>query len=133
MILVDSNILFDIVTDNAEWFEWSRTALEQAEIQGPLGINDVVFAEFSVRYRTLQEVETAVDNLGLTRLPMPPSSLFLAGKAFEAYRRRKGVSKTGVLPDFFIGAHAAVLDVPLLTRDVRRYGSYFPALRLITP
>jgi predicted nucleic acid-binding protein len=133
LILVDSNVLFDIVTDNTEWFEWSRTALERAEMQGALGINDIVFAEFSVRYASLEEVEQAVVDLGLSIVPTPRSALFVAGKAFQTYRERKGANKTGVLPDILIGAHALVLGVPLITRDTGRYRTYFPTLELITP
>jgi hypothetical protein len=133
LILVDSNVLFDIVTDNQEWFDWSRVALEKAELQGPLGINDVIFAELSVRYPSVEAVEQAVPDLGLSFLPTPRSALFLAGKAFDAYRHKVGAAKTGVLPDFFIGAHALVLGVPILTRDVRRYRTYFPSVELITP
>jgi len=133
LILVDSNVLFDIVTDNAEWFDWSRAALERAELEGPLGINDVVFAEFSVRYGSLEDVEQAVDELGLSLLATPRSALFVAGKAFQTYRARKGASKTGVLPDFLIGAHALVLGIPLLTRDTKRYRTYFPTLQLRAP
>jgi predicted nucleic acid-binding protein len=133
LILVDSNVLFDIVTDNQQWFDWSRAALEQAELRGPLGINDVIFAELSVRFPTLEAVKQAVPDLGLTLVPTPRAALFLAGKAFDAYRHKEGATKTGVLPDFFIGAHALVLGVPLLTRDVRRCRTYFPSLELIAP
>jgi predicted nucleic acid-binding protein len=132
LILVDTNVLFDVVTDSA-WFAWSKSQLERAELTGPLGINDVIFAEFSVRYSTLLAVEDAVGRLELTLLPLPRSALFLAGKAFELYRRQRGATRTGVLADFFIGAHAACLDVPLLTRDPRRYRSYFPTVELIAP
>jgi predicted nucleic acid-binding protein len=133
LILVDSNVLFDIVTDDPAWFDWSRTALEQAEILGPLGINDVVFAELSVRYSRIEDLQDAVATFGLVHLSLPTQALFLAGKAFKQYRARRGATKTGVLPDFFIGAHASVLGVPLLTRDVRRYLTYFPGLDLIRP
>jgi predicted nucleic acid-binding protein len=107
--------------------------LEQADMLGPLGINDVVFAELSVRYARIEDVEDAVATFRLTHFPMPSRALFLAGKAFQRYRARRGATRTGVLPDFFIGAHAAVLGVPLLTRDVRRYLTYFPEVRLISP
>ena len=133
MILVDSNVLFDVVTDDAQWFQWSRTRLIEAELSGEIAINDVIFAEFSVRYPSVEATEAAVLALGLVRLPFPPTALFLAGKAFQRYRGRKGSAKAGVLPDFFIGAHAAVLGVPLLTRDTRRFHTYFPTLELITP
>jgi len=132
LILVDANVLFDIVTANQEWFDWSRGQLETADLAGPIAINNVIFAEFSVRYATLEQTESAIQDLGLTMLDLPRAALFLAGKAFERYRRQKG-TKDGVLPDFFIGAHAAVLQVPLLTRDARRYRTYFPTVELITP
>lgn len=132
MILVDANVLFDIVTDDQQWFDWSRRQLEAADLGGPIAINAVVFAEFSVRYRTLEETEFAVDQLGLTMLDLPRHAMFLAGKAFQRYRGVKG-TKENVLPDFFIGAHAAVLGVPLLTRDPKRVRTYFPTVELITP
>ncbi|MBI4923469.1 MAG: type II toxin-antitoxin system VapC family toxin [Devosia nanyangense] len=133
MILIDTNVLFDVVTDNAEWFEWSKARLDEAELAGELLINDIVFAEFSVRYASLEATERAVVDLGLIVEATPRAALFLAGKAFQKYRARKGSLKTGVLPDFLIGAHAACLDVPLLTRDPRRYRTYFPRLELIAP
>ena len=132
MILVDTNVLFDIVTDNQEWFDWSRRQLEAADLAGPIAINSIIFAEFSVRYATLEQTESAVEELGLAMLDVPRPALFLAGKAFERYRRQNG-AKEGVLPDFLIGAHAAVLEVPLLTRDIRRYRTYFASIVLITP
>ena len=132
MILVDANVLFDIVTDNQKWFDWSRRQLEAADLSGPIAINPVIFAEFSVRYPTLEETERAVDELGLTMLDLPRAALFLAGKAFQKYRGMKG-TKDNVLPDFFIGAHAAVLGVALLTRDPKRFRTYFPAVALVTP
>ena len=132
MILVDTNVLFDIVTDNQEWFDWSRRQLEAADLAGPIAINSIIFAEFSVRYATLEQTVSAVEELGLTMLDVPRTALFLAGKAFERYRRHNG-TKEGVLPDFRICAQAAVLEVPLRTRDTRRYRTYFPTIELITP
>ncbi|MDO8361173.1 MAG: DNA-binding protein [Devosia sp.] len=126
-------MLFDVVTDNAVWFEWSKARLDDAEFAGELAINDIVFAEFSVRYPSLEATERAVMDLGLTIRQSPRAALFLAGKAFRQYRTREGSLKTGVLPDFLIGAHAACLGVPLLTRDPRRYRTYFPRLELIAP
>ena len=95
-------------------------------------INDVVYAELAVRYDRVEDLEAFVDEAGLAMAPMPRAALFLAGKVFTQYRRSAG-ARTGVLPDFFIGAHAAVNDLPLLTRDVGRYRTYFPTLKLITP
>ena len=102
-------------------------------MQGPLGINAIIFAEFSVRYGSVDETESAVEDFGLTILDIPHPALFLAGRAFRQYRRQKGAGKTGVLPDFLIGAHAAVLGVPLLTRDAKRCRTYFPTVELLTP
>jgi predicted nucleic acid-binding protein len=132
VILIDTNVLFDVVTDS-DWADWSTAQLEAAELDGPLGINPIVFAEFSVRYDSVEETEKAVDAFGLAILDIPHPALFLAGRAFQQYRKRKGAAKTGVLPDFLIGAHAAVLGIPVLTRDPARYRTYFPTLELITP
>jgi predicted nucleic acid-binding protein len=106
--------------------------LETASAQGRLVINDVVFAEFSVRYQSLDQVEEFLDAAGIAMAPIPRAALFLAGKAFAKYRGAGGI-RSGVLPDFFVGAHAAVLGVPLLTRDTGRYRTYFPNVTLITP
>jgi predicted nucleic acid-binding protein len=130
--LVDTNILSDVATDDPEWAAWSIRHLEAAALNGRLAINDVVYAELSVRFATLEAMEGFVDGANLLVVQPPRTALFLAGKAFQRYRRLGG-AKTGVLPDFFIGAHAAVLGVPLLTRDSRRYRSYFPSLRLVAP
>jgi predicted nucleic acid-binding protein len=129
---VDTNVLLDIATKDRAWAAWSLQQLEAAAIRGPLAINDVVYAELSVRYARIEDAEEFVKLAGLVHQTIPRAALFLAGKAFQKYRARGG-ARTGVLPDFFIGAHAAVLDAPLLTRDVRRYRTYFPKLRLIAP
>jgi predicted nucleic acid-binding protein len=132
MTLVDTNVLLDVVTDDPDWAEWSVAALEAASLEGPLLINDTVYAELSVRYDRIEHLETFLNEAGLELAPTPHAALFLAGKAFAQYRRSGG-SRTGVLPDFFIGAHAAVSQRPLLTRDVGRYRTYFPSLKLIAP
>lgn len=132
MTLVDTNVLLDLVTDDPNWADWSVAQLEAASLNGPLLINDVVYAELAVRYDRVENLEAFVDEAGLAMAPMPRAALFLAGKVFIQYRRSGG-SRTGVLPDFFIGAHAAVAELPLLTRDVGRYRTYFPSLKLITP
>ena len=132
MTLVDNNVLLDLVTDDPIWADWSIAQLEAASLDGPLLINDVVYAELAVRYNRIELLEAFVDEAGLTIAPMPRAALFLAGKVFTQYRRSGG-SRTGVLPDFFIGAHAAVNELPLLPRDVGRYRTYFPSLKLITP
>lgn len=132
MTLVDTNVLLDLVTDDPIWADWSIAQLEAASLDGPLLINDVVYAELAVRYNRIELLEAFVDEAGLTIAPMPRAALFLAGKVFTQYRRSGG-SRTGVLPDFFIDAHAAVSELPLLTRDVGRYRTYYPTLKLITP
>jgi len=132
MTLVDTNVLLDLVTDDPDWAEWSIATLEAAALEGPLCINYVVYAELSVRYERIEDLEAMLDDSGFEIAPPPRAALFLAGKVFAQYRRSGG-TRTGVLPDFFIGAHAAVGGIPLLTRDARRYRTYFPALRLIAP
>ncbi|SCB61188.1 hypothetical protein GA0061105_115127 [Rhizobium aethiopicum] len=132
MTFVDTNVLLDLVTDDPEWSDWSIAQLETASIEGPLLINDLVYAELAVRYETIEALEAFVEQAALEMVPMPKPALFLAGKVFTQYRKAGG-TRTGVLPDFFIGAHAAVQQLPLLTRDVGRYRSYFPSLKLIAP
>jgi len=130
--LIDANVLLDLATDDPQWAEWSIAELEAASLRGPLLINDVVYAEISVRYGRIEDLDAFLDEAGLQVAPMPRAALFLAGKVFIKYRKSGG-SRTGVLPDFFIGAHAAVGELPLLTRDAGRYQTYFPSLTLITP
>lgn len=132
MTLVDSSVLIDILVDDPIWFDWSLAQLEAAALRGPLLINDIVYAETSTRYAAIEDFETALAVASMTVAPTPRTALFLAGKAFTQYRRVGGV-RTGVLSDFFIGAHAAVEELPLLTRDARRYQTYFPTIKLITP
>lgn len=132
MTLVDTNVLLDLVTDDPAWAEWSIAQLEAASLRGPLIINDVGYAELSVRYDRIEDIETLLREAGITVEPIPRAGLFLAGKAFARYRKAGG-RRTGVLPGFFIGAHAAVAGLPLLTRDVGRYRTYFPTLTLIAP
>lgn len=132
MILVDTNVLLDVVTDDARWATWSQGRLDAASATDEIAINDVVYAELSIGYGTIESLDAMIRAARLAWLPMPRAALFLAGKAFRRYRSQGG-KRTGVLPDFFIGAHAAVADVPLLTRDAERYRTYFPGLLLITP
>ncbi|MFO1111268.1 MAG: type II toxin-antitoxin system VapC family toxin [Bradyrhizobium sp.] len=132
MTLVDSNVLLDVVTDGEAWADWSQDQLECAALDGPLVINDVIYAEISARYAAIEAVDSMLDELSIDVAPIPRSALFLAGKAFVQYRAGGG-HRTGVLADFFIGAHAAVEQIPLLTRDARRYRNYFPTIKLITP
>ena len=130
-ILVDSNVILDLFTEDAVWEAWSSDALAAAASAHRLVINAVVFAEVSINFDAIEEVES---ELGTTfeREPIPFAAAFLAGKALRLYRQRGG-TRTSLLPDFLIGAHAAVQDYQLLTRDVVRYRSYFPTLRLIAP
>jgi len=130
--LVDSNVLLDLVTDDPNWADWSVAQLEAASLDGPLLMNDAVYAELAVRYASIEDLDAFLDAAGLEMAAIPRAALFLAGKVFTQYRRAGG-SRTGVLPDFFIGAHAAVGRLPLLTRDAGRYRTYFPSLQLITP
>jgi predicted nucleic acid-binding protein len=132
MILVDSNVLLDIVTKTPDWWQWSLGQLEEAAANGPLAINDIVYAEISTRFPSVDVVDSILRDLGVDLLAMPRVALLLAGKAYLRYRATGGV-RTGVLSDFFIGAHAAAERLPLLTRDVRRYRNYFPTVTLIAP
>ena len=132
MTLVDTNILLDVLTKDPKWLDWSLARLEEASFEGPLIINDVIYAETSARYPAIEELESALAGAGIAVATMPRIALFLAGKAFLQYRADGGI-RTGVLADFFIGAHAAVEQLPLLTRDARRYRTYFPTVNLIAP
>jgi hypothetical protein len=131
-MLVDTNVLLDLVTNDATWADWSIGQLDAAAIRGPLAINGVVYAELSVRFATIEALETVLDEAAVTVEPVPHAALFLAGKAYYRYRTAGG-RRTGVLPELFIGAHAAVAGISLLTRDEQRYRSYFPTIDLITP
>jgi len=132
MLLVDTNVILDVVENDARWGDWSQQQLEVASRRYTLLINPVVYAELSMAYRRIEELEVMLARGGFRVDPVPREALFLAGKAFLQYRRRSG-AKTGVLPDFFIGAHAAVAGIPLLTRDAGRYRTYFPKIQLINP
>lgn len=132
MTLIDTNILLDLLTDDPVWSDWSSEALHAARAAGPLMIDEIVYAELSVRFETILDLDTFLATTELDLAGTPRAALFLAGKAFRQYRAAGG-ARTGVLPDFFIGAHAAVLRIPLLTRDARRYRRYFPNLALIAP
>jgi predicted nucleic acid-binding protein len=133
MLLVDTNVILDVIEDDVRWSAWDQAQLDAGAVRGPLVINAVVYAELSIAFRRIEELEAMLHKGGFRIDPMPREALFLAGKAFLAYRRTTGARKTGVLPDFFIGAHAAVAGIPLLTRDTRRYRNYFPKLELISP
>lgn len=132
MILVDTNVLVDVLQRDPLWAHWSESQLEAAAVRGPLCINDVVYAELSIAYARIEDLESVLRAIRLPVQPMPREALFLAGKAFRAYRRQRGPHRR-VLPDFLVGAHAAVEGMPLLTRDPRRYRTYFPGLEIICP
>ena len=132
MIFVDTNVLLDVVTRDPVWADWSKRELEAAALRERLAINPVVYAELSAGFTTIEQVEEVLGLVGITVVQMSRPALFMAGRAFRDYRRRGG-TKAGVLPDFFIGAHAAVLAVPLITRDAARYRSYFPTVELVAP
>jgi predicted nucleic acid-binding protein len=130
--LVDSNVLLDVLTEDPRWAAWSSSALEQCANEGNLCINAMIYAEVSIGFARIEELEEALPPTWFERLDIPLEAAFLAGKAFVSYRRRGGV-RTSTLPDFFIGAHAAVAGLRLLTRDARRYETYFPKLDIISP
>jgi predicted nucleic acid-binding protein len=132
LTLVDSNVLLDLVEGDATWGAWSREALAACADDGDLALNPITYAEVSVGYRTIEEMDLAFPETDFLRLPLPLEAAFLAGKVFVDYRRRGG-ARTSCLPDFFIGAHAAVIGARLLTRDAGRYRTYFPTLELIAP
>lgn len=131
-ILVDSNVLLDVATEDSRWGAWSADALEAAAEHGVLVINPLVYAEVSIGFRTIEELEAALPSKTFRRDALPYEAAFLAGKSFLDYRRRGG-PKTSPLPDFYIGAHAAVRRFRLLTRDRARYRTYFPTVELIAP
>lgn len=130
--LVDSNILLDIATRDATWFDWSSQALESAANESPLIINAIIYAEVSIGFQRIEDLETAIPANLYRRDPLPFEAAFLAGKAFLKYRRSGG-TRVRPLPDFYIGAHAAIAQHRLLTRDPRRYRTYFPSVELIAP
>jgi predicted nucleic acid-binding protein len=132
LIVVDTNVILDISGNEPEWRDWSAERLATALEPGPAVINDVVFAELCARQTDVEAVEALLLDFRLTCVPMSRRALFLAGKAYARYRKAGG-TKLNVLPDFFIGAQAVDLGVRLLTRDARRYRSYFPELELIAP
>jgi predicted nucleic acid-binding protein len=130
--LVDSNVLLDIATNDAAWFDWSSQALESAANESPLAINAIIYAEVSIGFQRIEDLESAIPSSLFRRDALPFEAAFLAGKAFLQYRRRGGGRATP-LPDFYIGAHAAVVGFRLLTRDPKRYQTYFPSVELIAP
>lgn len=131
-ILVDSNIILDIVTEDRQWFEWSSATLSRLAEKQALAINPIIYAEVSIGFERIEEVEAVMTPDYFRRLPLPWEAAILAGKCFQWYRRKGGKGRSP-LPEFYIGAHAAVGGLALLTRDKTRYRTYFPKLRIISP
>jgi predicted nucleic acid-binding protein len=131
-ILVDSNVILDIFLDDPNWAEWSESKLEKFSSTSSLFINPVVYSEVSIGFERIEDLESALIRGGFQMLEIPREALFLAGKAFFEYRKKKGAKKSP-LPDFYIGAQAAILKMDLITRDESRYRTYFPTVQLITP
>lgn len=132
MLLVDTNVLVDVLQDDPQWANWSIGQLRAQASIHQLTINPIIYAEIALSFSTLEGLDSAVSTLALELREIPRPALFLSAKAFAQYRRRGG-SRLQVLPDFFIGAHAAVEGWPLLTRDARRFRTYFPTLEVIAP
>jgi predicted nucleic acid-binding protein len=130
--LVDSNVILDVFTDDPHWANWSTEALSFATDESTLAINPIIYAEISVRVASIEDLDRLLPIDAFRRLDLPYEAGFLAGKAFLAYRRRGGI-RSNPLADFYIGAHAAVSGMRLLTRDARRYRTYFPTVPLIAP
>lgn len=131
-VLVDSNVLLDVLTDDPHWGAWSAAQLDAAAAKSELAINPIIYAEVSVGFERIEDLDAALAPDVFARLPLPWEAGFLAGKAFLGYRRAKG-ARTSPLPDFYIGAHAAIEGMQLLTRDAKRYRTYYPKLALICP
>ena len=132
MLLVDTNVLVDVLENDPEWSNWSIGQLRAQSKVPRLAINPVIYSELSLTFSTVEALDQTIEDLGLVLIELPRPALFLAGKAFVRYRRQGG-TKSNVLGDFFIGAHAAVSGHPVLTRDTRRYAAYFPGVTLISP
>jgi len=132
LVLVDSNVLLDILTEDRLWCDWSAKALSSAAESAVLCINPIIYAEISIGFSRIEELDEAIPTSTFRRLELPWSAAFLAGKCYVQYQKRGG-NKRSPLPDFFIGAHAAIAGMVLLTRDAARYRTYFPGLTLITP
>ena len=132
MILVDTNVLIDVLEDDPVWADWSIKQLRAQSQIHELAINPIIYAELSQAFSTFEALDDVIHQLGLAMCEVPRPALFLAGKAFIRYRKAGG-GKSTVLADIFIGAHAAVKQLPLLTRDAKRYRSYFPSVELIVP
>ncbi len=131
-ILVDSNVILDVFLDDPNWAAWSEAKLEKYSSTTRLFINPVIYSEVSIGFKRIEEMESVINRSGFQMLEIPKEALFLAGKAFLKYRKNRG-TKRSPLPDFYIGAQAAIFDMDLITRDVPRYRTYFPTVRLISP
>lgn len=132
MTLVDSNVILDVITRDEEWLDWSSAALARQADAGPLAVNPIIYAEAAARFARIEDLEAALPHEYFQRLPLPWEAAFLAGRSFVTYRRRGG-QRRSPLPDFYVGAHALLAGMTLLTRDPARYRTYFPKLRLIAP
>ena len=132
MILLDANVLLDLFTDDPEWCHWSTKALRRAILSESVTVNPIIFAEVSLAFGTARDLDSQLKKLSVGKLPLPYEAAFRAGRAFLKYRWSEG-QKRSPLPDFYIGAHAEVEGMTLLTRDATRYHTYFPRVRLITP
>jgi predicted nucleic acid-binding protein len=130
--LVDSNVILDVLTEDREWVDWSSSMLAEAARADTLAINPLIYAEVAVRFERIEDLDETFPADYYRRLPLPWEAAFLAGQCFVKYRRRGG-SRRSPMPDFYIGAHAAVAGLTLLTRDARRYRAYFPSLRIVAP
>lgn len=131
-VIVDSNVLLDIFTEDGHWLSWSSNALERLANESRIVINPVIYGEVSIRFERIEELDEALPPAIFEREDIPYEAAFLAGKAYLAYRRQAGI-KSSLLPDFYVGAHAAIRGYRVLTRDVARYRTYFPKLVLIAP
>ena len=132
VILIDTCIVTDLAAPESAWFDWSISTLEQLDRNNTMVINPIIYAECSVGFTRIEEVEALFEHLGFAMKQVPKEALFLAGKAFLQYKKRKG-AKSNVLPDFFIGAHAAISGYQLISRDKGRFSTYFPSVELIIP
>lgn len=131
-VLVDTNVLLDVLTDDPEWYAWSAEQLDACAAHGEVCINPIIYAEVSVGFERIEDLDAALPADAFARLTLPWEAGFLAGKAYVRYRRARG-TRSSPLPDFFIGAHAAIGRLTLLTRDAKRYRTYYPDLELICP
>lgn len=132
LVLVDSNVLLDVLTRDTTWYDWSAQQLARVAEGGQVAINPLIYAELSMGFERIEELDAALPETLIRRLPLPWEAGFLAGRAFLSYRRNRGTRRSP-MPDFYIGAHASLAGIPLLTRDASRYRTYFPKLEVISP